>query len=84
QDIAETTFQYFQIVKLSGRCTLEKVPANVFGDCTFMFVWFGQTDVVTVDPNAFEGNELTMLELTFADANKMTSYPFESLADLHS
>nr|XP_045597816.1 oplophorus-luciferin 2-monooxygenase non-catalytic subunit-like [Procambarus clarkii] len=83
-DLADPTFQYFQIVKLSGRCTLEKVPANVFGSSTFMFVWFGQTDVVTVDSAAFEGNEITMLELTFADANKMTTYPFESLGDLQS
>ncbi|KAG7161951.1 Oplophorus-luciferin 2-monooxygenase non-catalytic subunit-like 15 [Homarus americanus] len=59
-DMPSPDFQFFQIVKLSGRCSLEKIPANVFG------------------------NEDTMLELTFADANKMTSYPFESLGDMHA
>ncbi|XP_063862348.1 oplophorus-luciferin 2-monooxygenase non-catalytic subunit-like [Scylla paramamosain] len=83
-DMPNPQFQFFQIVKLSGRCTLEKIPANVFGSTTFMFVWFGQTDITSVDPAAFTGNEVSMLELTIADAIKLTSFPFDSLASLIS
>ncbi|XP_071517438.1 oplophorus-luciferin 2-monooxygenase non-catalytic subunit-like [Panulirus ornatus] len=83
-DMPDSSFQFFEIVKLSGRCPLEKIPANVFGSTTFMFVWFGQTEITTVDPQAFAGNELSMLELTIADANKLTSFPFESMGEMHS
>ncbi|KAG0722999.1 Oplophorus-luciferin 2-monooxygenase non-catalytic subunit [Chionoecetes opilio] len=83
-NMPDTEFQFFQIVKLSGKCPLEKIPANVFGDTTFMFVWFGQTDITSVDPEAFTGNEGSMLELTIADATKLTSFPFESMGSLTS
>ncbi|XP_050687429.1 oplophorus-luciferin 2-monooxygenase non-catalytic subunit-like [Eriocheir sinensis] len=83
-DMPDSEFQFFQIVKLEGRCTLEKIPANVFGTTTFMFVWFGQTDIESVDAAAFTGNEGAILELTIADANKLTAYPFESVGSLTS
>lgn len=72
-------FQFFQIVKIDGRCTLEKVPASVFGTTTFMFVWFGQTDIVSVDPAAFTGR-VTRRDVCVAGSGCLSVEEFLSLA----
>lgn len=72
-------FDYFEIVPMDGTCSLEALPANVFGGKTFNWFWIGRSNIATVDEAAFDGNELTMFELKLGDANKLTEFPFHSL-----
>lgn len=72
-------FDYFEIIPLDGTCSLEALPANVFGGKTFNWFWIGRSDIATVDAAAFDGNELTMFELKLGDANKLTEFPFDVL-----
>lgn len=53
--MGDSRFDYFQVVPLDGRSSLEALPAHVFGGKTFIWLWIGQTDIASVDPNAFAG-----------------------------
>ncbi|XP_069991703.1 oplophorus-luciferin 2-monooxygenase non-catalytic subunit isoform X2 [Penaeus vannamei] len=78
-DMGDSRFDYFQVVPLDGHSTLEALPANVFGGKTFIWLWIGQTDIASVDPDAFAGMEGTLVDITLADSTKLTAFPFGSV-----
>ncbi|CAL4106560.1 unnamed protein product, partial [Meganyctiphanes norvegica] len=57
-DMDNADFDYFEIVPMDGTCSLEALPANVFGGKTFNWFWIGRSNIATVDAAAFDDFEL--------------------------
>jgi len=79
KDWPNPRFQFFQVVPLTAKSSIEALPDNVFGGKTFLHCWIGDTDIALIGDDAFAGMEDTLLEILMGKTEKLSTFPVSSL-----